>query len=67
MKKLSYESLTMYLVALVTVLLDQFTKFGIVAAVALGTSRPIIDGFLNLTYVRNFGAAFSILWATPTS
>lgn len=62
MKKPPYESLTLYLVALTTVLLDQFSKFGIVAAVALGTSRPLIDGFLNLTYVQNFGAAFSLFW-----
>lgn len=61
-RKTLYETLTLYLVAASTLLLDQFVKFGIVAAIALGNSRPLIDGFLNLTYVRNYGAAFSMFW-----
>lgn len=61
-EKTPYETFTVYLLALATLLLDQFTKFGIVAALALGHSTPLIDGFLNLTYVQNFGAAFSLFW-----
>ncbi|HEY9899295.1 MAG TPA: signal peptidase II [Pantanalinema sp.] len=68
-RKTPYETFTFYLLALSTLLLDQFAKFGIVAALALGHSRPLIDGFLHLTYVRNFGAAFSLFWghAAPLS
>lgn len=61
-QKTPYETLTFYLLAIATLLLDQFAKFGIVAAMALGQSHPLIDGVLHLTYVRNFGAAFSLFW-----
>lgn len=57
-----YESLTVYLVALATVLADQFSKAGVAAALPLGRSVPLIDGVLHLTYVQNFGAAFSLFW-----
>ncbi len=39
---------------------DQFTKSLIVGAFALGESLPITD-FFSLSYVRNYGAAFSFL------
>ncbi|MBO9541019.1 signal peptidase II [bacterium] len=65
-RKTPYETFTFYLLAFSTLLLDQFAKFGIVAALALGQSHPLVDGFLHLTYVRNFGAAFSLFWGhTP--
>lgn len=38
---------------------DQFTKYLTVANIALGEHVPFIPGLLRLTYVRNFGAAFS--------
>ena len=38
---------------------DQFTKYLTVANIALGEQVPFIPGLLRLTYVRNFGAAFS--------
>lgn len=57
-----YETLTVYLLAACTVLADQFAKAGVVAAVALGHSVPLIEGYLHLTHVRNFGAAFSLFW-----
>ena len=56
-----FQSLTFYLLAISTFLLDQFTKLAIVSALALGHSTPIIDGFFHLTYVQNFGAAYSLL------
>ena len=38
---------------------DQFTKYLTVANIALSEHVPFIPGLLRLTYVRNFGAAFS--------
>lgn len=64
-EKSPYETLTFYLLAAVTLLLDQLAKIGIVAAVALGHSQPLIDGVLNLTHVRNTGAAFSLFAGNP--
>ena len=41
--------------------LDQLTKHLVVGRFALGESISIIEGFFNLTYVRNPGAAFGLL------
>ena len=49
------------LLGLAIVLLDQFTKQWIRSAFVYGESQPVIDGFFNLTYVRNDGAAWNIL------
>lgn len=49
------------LIGLVILLLDQMTKQGIRNALVYGESRPIIDGFFNLVYVRNDGAAWNLL------
>ena len=40
---------------------DQFTKYLTVANIALYADVPFIPGLLQLTYVQNTGAAFSIL------
>ena len=40
---------------------DQLTKLWVAGSMRLGESRPIIDGMLNLTYVRNRGVAFGVL------
>jgi signal peptidase II len=42
------------------VILDQLTKAIVDRTMPLGYSIPLIDGFFNLTYVRNTGAAFGI-------
>jgi signal peptidase II len=41
--------------------LDQVTKYYIHTSFSLYESYPVIDGFLNLTYIRNSGAAFGFL------
>lgn len=41
--------------------LDQLTKMYVHTHFQLGESTPILPGFFNLTYVRNFGAAFGFL------
>jgi signal peptidase II len=43
------------------VVLDQVTKAAVRANLPLGSSRPLIDGFLDLTHVQNTGAAFGLL------
>ncbi len=49
------------------VALDQFTKMAIHSRFELGEQIKLIEGFFNLTYVRNQGAAFGILnQAQPT-
>lgn len=49
------------LVTTLTVLLDQATKIHIMQTMRLHESIPIVDGFFNLTYIRNPGAAFGLL------
>ena len=41
--------------------LDQFTKYLVVANMQLGESIPLIEGVFQLRYIRNEGAAWSIL------
>ena len=40
------------------VVIDQWSKGTVSSTFRLGESMPVIDGFFNLTYVRNSGAAF---------
>jgi len=47
-------------IALVTLLLDQFTKIAVVGSFQLGEALPITS-FFNLVRVHNPGAAFSFL------
>lgn len=46
---------------------DQLTKLLIHTRFQLHESLTVIPHFFNLTYVRNFGAAFGILAQTPPS
>ncbi|MBE9546522.1 MAG: lipoprotein signal peptidase [Proteobacteria bacterium] len=50
-----------FAVAAFVVLLDQITKFYISSSMSVYDSTPVIDGFFNITYVRNAGAAFGFL------
>jgi signal peptidase II len=49
------------LIGLAILFLDQLTKQAIRASFVYGESRPVIEGFFNLVYVRNDGAAWNIL------
>lgn len=40
--------------------LDQITKFLVVRAFALGEQIPVIEGFFNLVFIYNRGAAFGL-------
>ncbi len=49
------------LLGLIILVLDQLTKQAVRAHLTYGQSIPLIDGFFNLVYVRNDGAAWNIL------
>lgn len=53
--------LRVFFVALGLVILDQWSKLTVIKKMNLGESIPLIDGIFHLTYVRNPGAAFSML------
>ncbi len=50
--------------ALLIILSDQLTKYWIDTSMTLHDSIPVLQGFFNLTYVRNPGAAFGFLAQT---
>ena len=47
-----------FLLIVFIIVLDQLTKYYVFHNFYLGESVAVIDGFFNLTYVRNPGAAF---------
>ena len=47
--------------ALVTLIVDQVTKYMVVSHMLPGESIPVLEPFFYLTYVLNPGAAFGIL------
>lgn len=49
------------IVAAVLIVLDQLVKTWTVANIELDTVEPFIKGFMSLAYLRNYGAAWSIL------
>lgn len=53
--------LTYYLLALGIVVVDQVVKYLTVANINLGQTVELIPNILSLTYIRNTGAAWSIL------
>jgi signal peptidase II len=48
------------LVVLLTLTLDRWTKSLLVSRLDVNESISVIDGFFNITYVRNTGVAFGI-------
>ncbi|MDQ0253798.1 signal peptidase II [Evansella vedderi] len=50
-----------YIIALVIIIIDQWTKWLVVQYMELRESIPIIEGVFHLTSHRNAGAAFGIL------
>ena len=48
------------LISVAVLLLDQLTKAVIAARIPLHTSVTVIDGFFDLTHVKNRGAAFGL-------
>ncbi len=50
-----------WIVAIISLCLDQATKYWIVQNFNLLETQPLIPGVFHFTYVRNTGAAFSLL------
>lgn len=53
--------LTSVIFAGIIVALDQITKIMVLGKFRLGESYVVIENFFNLTFVKNFGAAFGFL------
>lgn len=51
---------------MVVVILDQISKWWILANFTIHESREIIAGFFHLTYLTNTGAAFGIMAGPPS-
>ncbi len=49
------------MITVVVVLLDQATKLLVLAKIPLYHSIPVIEGFFNLTHIRNPGGAFGFM------
>ncbi|HAX72875.1 MAG TPA: signal peptidase II [Firmicutes bacterium] len=47
-------------ITVITILIDQLTKYLIVTTMTIGQSIPLIDGVLSITSHRNAGAAWGI-------
>ncbi|MBJ8349360.1 signal peptidase II [Streptococcus zalophi] len=56
MKKIHFIS-----IGIVLIILDQLSKLWIVSNISLGEVKAFLPGVFSLTYLRNYGAAFSIL------
>ena len=54
-----YASYLLLIIAIVG--LDQVSKYVVVTHIDLGNKIEIIKDFFNVTYVRNYGAGFSIM------
>jgi signal peptidase II len=57
---MNFKNQTFWVVALLGLILDQLTKFGIKQTFELDQSLPLWKGVFHLTYVTNKGAAFSL-------
>ena len=50
-----------WIAAIVSLVLDQVTKYWVVRNFQLGETRPLLLGVFHITYITNTGAAFSLL------
>ena len=55
-----------FLLALIVVLLDRWTKHIVAVRIALYSNIQIIPGFFRLTHTENTGAAFSLFADSPS-
>src|ERR1700758_98498 len=57
---------THFLLALLVVLLDRWTKRLVAAPIAMYTQIQVIPGFFRITHTENTGAAFSLFADSPS-
>lgn len=57
----NYRKIYFPLTAVILIALDQLSKLWIVNHIPLNTIHKFLPGIFSLTYLRNYGAAFSIL------
>ncbi|MFH0925597.1 MAG: signal peptidase II [bacterium] len=57
----------LFLIILVILILDQWTKYLISSRLTFDKQIPVIKDFFNIVYVRNNGAAFGLFSRHPTS
>lgn len=50
-----------FILGVLILLLDQWTKYLVKTNLFYGESIPIIDGFFNLVFIKNDGAAWNIM------
>lgn len=50
-----------WMIIIVVVFLDQISKFFVQSSCVLNQTVPFISGIFDITYIHNYGAAFSIL------
>lgn len=50
----------LFIVSSSLIIIDQYTKFMVTLHIPLNYSVKVIEGFLNLTHIRNSGVAFGI-------
>ncbi len=50
-----------WIAALISLVLDQLTKYWVMQNFNLTETRPLVPGVFHLTYITNTGAAFSLL------
>jgi signal peptidase II len=62
---MSSKYIIIFIITIPVIVLDQFTKFYIQKSMKLHQSIKVIDGFFDITYVLNKGAAFSFLADKP--
>jgi len=52
--------LFLFVVSSVLIVIDQYTKFMVTLYIPLNYSVKVVEGFFNLTHIRNSGVAFGI-------
>jgi signal peptidase II len=58
--------MSVILLAFIIAALDQATKWHVRSTFDYGVAHPVLPGFLNLTYIRNTGAAWGLLGGQNT-
>lgn len=61
MKTKAEKLIKYWLIALILIGVDQFSKYLTTTNLTLGEVKPVINGILSITYLQNDGAAWSIL------